>query len=173
MSYLISLITSVLRIVFLRGSPERIYYTRRLFIVSLFLALIMSGLAQAFYHADHPVFVILRVFAELTMFMVMMVLLTAKIVRFRLARMMLPMVLISLMMDSVLTLLSPLPLGTLTGPLAIALGAIAFYGAANCLAWGLKAKLWQAAAYLLAYVAAVTGIDSAFRHLFGMYAGAA
>ena len=80
MTYLWTLLQNVLRIVFLRGSPERIYYTRRLFIVAVILAVLVSALVQWFYHGDHVVFVILRVFAELTMFMLMAVLLVQPIV---------------------------------------------------------------------------------------------
>ena len=173
MNFLWTLLVSVLRIAFLRGSPERIYYTRRLFLFSLLLAVLASAFAQYLYHGDHVVFVILRVFAELTMFMILIVLMTAKIARFRLARMMLPMVLISLLMDAVLTLLSPLPLAGLSDYVAFILGAAALYGATSCLAWGLKARLWQAACYLAVYVVAVYGLDAAFRHLYGMYTGAA
>ncbi len=173
MSFLWTLLVSVLRIAFLRGSPERIYYTRRLFLFSLLLAVLASAVAQYLYHGDHVVFVILRVFAELTMFMLFIVLMTAKIARFRLARMMLPMVLISLLMDVVLILLSPLPLAGVSDYVAFALGAAAGYGASSCLAWGLKARLWQAGCYVAVYVVAVHGLDAAFRHLFGMYAGAA
>ncbi len=172
MSYVIELLLSVLRIMFLRGSPERIYYTRRLFLVSLLLAIAVSAAAQLLFHGDHIVFVILRVFAEVTVFMMMMVLFTAKVGRFRLARMMLVLVLISLLADSVLVALSPLPLGEMTQAVAYATGAVAFYGAASAMSWGLSRPLWQAAAYLLGYVVAVYLLDTAFRSLYDMYVAA-
>ncbi len=173
MGYIKELLLSVLRIVFLRGSPERIYYTRRLFIVSLLLAVAASAAAQVLYHGDHVVFVILRVFAEVTIFMMMMVLFTAKVGRFRLARMMLVLVLISLLADSVLVVLSPLPLGEMGPAVAYAVGAVAFYGASSAMTWGLSRPLWQAAAYLLGYVVAVYFLDNAFRYLYDMYVAAA
>ena len=171
MAYLWTLFQNVLRIVFLRGSPERIYYTRRLFIVSLILAVAASALAQWLFHGDHLVFMILRVFAELTMFMLMAVLLTRKIARFRLARMMAVMVLISLLADAVLIAASALPLAGSRDLLAYTLAAVAFYGAANSLKWGLNGAMRKALAYLGGYVAAVTGLDMAFRHLYGVIAG--
>ena len=176
MGYVKDLLLSVLRIVFLRGSPERIYYTRRLFIVALLLAVLASAAAQFLYHGDHVVFVILRVFAELTLFMMMMVLLTAKIGRFRLARMMLALVLISLLADTVLVLLSALPLPEmeqLHDVLAYAVAAAALYGGASAMSWGLSRPLWTAVAYMAGYVVAVLALNGAFRHLYGMYAGAA
>ena len=129
------------RIVFKRGSPERLYYTRRLFIVTLLLALVTSAAVQYFYFADHITFVVLRVFAEITCFMVMMVLLTAKIARFRLARMMLVLVLLNLVADTLLLCLAPLQLldGSLLETVKLApvlvLGAIAVYGAGSVVAW--------------------------------------
>ena len=176
MTFVLELVRSVFRIVFLRGSPERIYYTRRLFIVCLALAVLASASVQVFYFGDHLVFVILRVFAELTMFMLMMTLLTARIPRFRLARMMLVLVLISLMTDVLLVLISPAVAAALLTPpasqyLAYVLGGIAMYGAASVVAWGLSKPLVRGAAVIGMYVAAVVGLDMAFRHLYQIMAG--
>ena len=106
-----ALISGMLRVIFLRGSPERVYYTRRRFIVALLLAVAVSALVQWFYHGDHLVFVILRVFAELTMFMLTMVFLTRRVARFRLAYLMLVLVLISLFADTFLLALAPASAG--------------------------------------------------------------
>ena len=152
-----ALLSSVLRIVFLRGSPERIAYTRRLFIA-----------AQALFWADHLVFVILRVFAEFTMFMLMMVMLTARIARYRLARMMLVLVLISLLADTLLIIFSGLSTHESASYLAYAIAAVAAYGASSCLSWGLKRPLWYGAACLGLYLAATVGLDLIFRELYGI-----
>ena len=172
---MIALLVSVLRIIFLRGSPERINYDRRLFIVVLLGAVAASAAAQTLYFGDHVAFTILRVFAEVTMFMVMMVLLTAKIPRFRLARMMLALVLISLLCDSLLILLSPITgLGLLESSQAtyiawlVALPAI--YGAASVLAWRLRKVFAHGLGVFILYVAAVVGLDMAFRHLYQIMA---
>lgn len=175
MAFLWGLVSSIGRIVFLRGSPERIYYTRRLFIVSLLLAVLASAAVQMVLFADHVVFVILRVFAELTMFMLMMVMLTAKIARFRLARMMLVLVLINLLADMLLVLagaaVSYRTAGTqLVDGVAYVVGAIALYGAGSAMAWGLQRQLMFGVGVMLLYVAAVTGLDLAFRGLYEVMA---
>ena len=172
MNYLWGLFSNVARIVFLRGSPERIYYTRRLFIAALFIALAASAGAQALFFGDHLVFVLLRVFAEVTMFMIMVVLLTAKIPRIRLARMMLALVLISLFADSVLIILSVFPLGESAQYVAYAVGGVAIYGASNCLAWALNSGFAKGLGYLALYVAASIGLDTGFRTLYEIMAGA-
>jgi len=176
MAFLWGLISSVGRIVFLRGSPERIYYTRRLFIVSLLLAVLASAGVQVVLFADHVVFVILRVFAEITMFMLMMVVLTAKIARFRLARMMLVLVLINLLADALLILVGTvLSYRTadiqLVDGMAYVVSAIAAYGASSAMAWGLQRPLMFGAGVILLYVAAATGLDMAFRGLYEVMAG--
>ena len=165
----------LLRVVFLRGSPERIFYTRRRFIVCLLLAVLLSGLAQAFFYQDHLVFVVLRVFAELTMFMLAIVLLTAKIARFRLAYMMLVLVMISALMDT--TLLAIAPILTVFADaeaarlwVGWAIGAMAAYGAANCFAWGLRRDLLGGAVVVLLYLAASLALDLAFRGLYDIMA---
>lgn len=170
MNYLWELLTNVARIVFLRGSPERISYTRRLFIVSLFVAMAASAGAQVFFFADHLVFVILRLFAEVTMFMIMIVLLTAKIPRFRLARMMLTLVLISLLSDSLLIFLSVFPLGEGAQYVAYAVAGVAIYGGSNCLAWGLHSNFGKGLGCLALYVAAAMGLDMGFRGLYEIMA---
>ena len=167
----------VLRVVFLRGSPERIFYTRKRFIVGLLAAVLFSGLVQAFYFGDHLVFVILRVFAELTMFMLAMVLLTRKIPRFRLAYMMLALVFISVFIDGCLLALSPLfgngaaMGGEITRYIAWGLGAIGLYGASSTVAWGMRLPINQGALVMALYVAAAVGLDMAFRSLYATMAG--
>jgi hypothetical protein len=171
MAFLWGLVSSVGRIVFLRGSPERIYYTRRLFIVSLFLAVLASAAVQLLLFDDHLVFMLLRIFSELTMFMLMMVVLTAKIARFRLARMMLVLVLISLLADILLsavgTVFSYRTAATqAVDAIAYAVGIVAMYGAASVVAWGLQRSLPMGAGVMLLYLAAVLGLDMAFRGLY-------
>ena len=178
MTYLWGLLTSVGHIVFLRGSPERLYYTRRLFIVSLLLALVASAAAQFLYFGDPFVFVILRVFAEVTLFMLMIVLLTAKIARFRLARMMLVLVLISLFADLILVVLSVgIPQAQVTAPLgrtvSWAVGGVALYGAGSVLAWGLRRSYFWGLGVIILYVVAVLALDSAFRELYAVMASGA
>ncbi|CAE7149479.1 GALNS [Symbiodinium necroappetens] len=151
----------VVRIVFLRGSPERIYYTQRLGRYSVLLAVVVSAATQAVYFQDNVVFVILRVFAEVTMFMLMMVLLTARISRLRLAKVLLTLVLISLLTDSVLTLsgvglnLASIELSLRALP-AYLLAAFALYGASSVVAWGLNKPLVQGAGVMGVYVVAVS-----------------
>jgi uncharacterized membrane protein YcfT len=176
MAFVLGLLRDVIRIVFLRGSPERIYYTQRLGRYSLLLAVVASAAAQALYFQDTVVFVILRVFAEATMFMLMMVLLTAKITRLRLAKVLVVLVLISLLVDSLLALLGiGLNLAGLEQNLRVApaylLAACALYGAASVVAWGLSKPLLQGAGVMGLYVLAVLGLDMSFRHLYQMMAG--
>ena len=170
MSEAVTLIRQTLRITLLRGSPERIRYRRSLAIGALLAAVVVSAAAQAAYFGAHTVFVILRVFAELVPFMLMMVLLTRKVVRLRLAQTMLALVLISVLHDVVLLALSPLPLGPASWPVAIALGAVAFYGGTSVLMWGARQPAVVAGMYLLGYVAAVHALDLAFRSLFDVAA---
>jgi len=173
MTFLWELVASVLRVVFLRGSPERIYYTRRLFIGALLCAVTLSASAQWLYFGDHVVFVILRVFAEIMPFMLMMVLLTAKIARFRLARMMLVLVLISALADALLLLISPLTWfadPAVQAGIGYMVGAAAIYGCASVVAWGLNRPLSHGAGVIGLYVAAAVGLDLAFRHLYQIMA---
>ncbi len=160
----------VYRVVFLRGSPERVHYSQRRFIVSLLLAIIASAAAQFLYFGDHVVFVILRVFAELTMFMLTMVVLTSRIPRFRLAYLMLILVLISLFADMLLLLLSPLPLGDAHMGIAWLVGGVALYGASSATAWGLKKPIQQGVLVMGVYVLLVLAINVAFRALYDMAA---
>ena len=179
MAFIWELLSSVFRIVFLRGSPERIYYTRRLAIVALLSAVLASGSAQWLFFGDHVVFIILRVFAEITLFMLMMVFLTAKITRFRLARMMLVLVMISLLTDVVLVLLSPFfflewlnvdHARDYAQYLAYGFGVVAAYGAASVLSWGLR-KPWVSGAMLIGtYIVGVVALNSGFRHLYQIIA---
>jgi hypothetical protein len=170
MTSLRSLVTGVLRVIFLRGSPERIFYTRRRFIVALFAALLASGLVQWFFYHDHVVFVVLRVFAEVTMFMLTMVLLTRKVARFRLAYLMLTLVLIGLFADLVLLALGlvlPIDYRIAAG---LAAGAVAWYGASSATAWGLRKPWHYGALVMLLYVAATVGLDMAFRSMYEIMA---
>jgi len=176
MAFVLGLLQDVVRIVFLRGSPERVYYTQRLGRYSLLLAVVASAAAQALYFQDTVVFVILRVFAEATMFMLMMVLLTAKITRLRLAKVLVVLVLISLLVDSLLALLGVgLNLAGIDQNLrvlpAYLLAACALYGAASVVAWGLSKPLLQGAGVMGLYILAVLGLDMSFRHLYQMMAG--
>ncbi|MEM7077489.1 MAG: hypothetical protein AAF513_02570 [Pseudomonadota bacterium] len=156
----------LLRVIFLRGSPERVFYTRPRFIWGLLLAMCASAAVGFYFYQDHPVFVILRIFAKLTMFMLTIVFLTRKIARFRLAYMMLVLVLISLLVDTVLLVLAAFwpeawRLGT-----GMVLGACAFYGASNTFAWGLRKPLWHGALVAGLYVAAALALEHAFRSLY-------
>ena len=172
MVYLWELASNVFRIVFLRGSPERVYYTRRLFIVALVLAIAASAATQALLFGDHLTFVVLRVFSELTMFMLMMVLLTAKVARFRLVRMGLALVLISLFADLLLIALSPMLQTNGAGLLAFGVAGLALYGAANALAWSLRKGILNGLTYVGLYAVGVQGLDYAFRSLYQMMATA-
>ena len=171
-----------MRVIFRRGSPERILYTRRRFIIGLFAAMVACALVQAWFYQDHLVFVILRVFAELTTFMMAMVILTAKIPRFRLAYLMLVLVFISLFFDASLLLiagvmalleaLAEITFDTTTRTYVGALLALPIiYGAASCVAWGLRKAWSQGAVVMAAYVGAALGIDLAFRGLYSVMAG--
>ncbi|XOV83094.1 MAG: hypothetical protein ACFHXK_19860 [bacterium] len=175
MAFVLGLLQDVVRIVFLRGSPERIYYTQRLGRYSVLLAVVASAAAQALYFQDNVVFVILRVFAEVTMFMLMMVLLTAKITRLRLAKVLLTLVLISLLTDSILVLLGlGLNLAAVEQAVRVLpgylMGAIALYGASSVVGWGLSKSIVQGAGVLGAYVVAVLVLDMSFRQLYQMMA---
>lgn len=160
------LFQNLLRILFQRGSPERILYLRKLFITSLFGALAASALVQHFVYLDHLVFVILRIFAELTMFMLWVVYLTAKVARLRLANMMLVLLLISITVD-----LSTLLVGLFT-PLegriwvGIALGAMATYGIGNVVGWALRSSIQIGMLHFISYIAVVTALDLSFRGLY-------
>lgn len=164
------LLVNLLRIVFLRGSPERIRYDRWLFIVSLVLALCASGLVQHLFFGDHLIFALLRVFAEVTMFMLMIVLLTAKVGRLRLANLMLVLVLINLLMDIVLLLCAPLPDSQITALLPYTLGLAAFYGGSSCVKWALRSSHLKGAGYLGVYLVAAIGLDLVFRNLYNIMA---
>jgi len=171
---LLDMLRGIGRVILLRGSPERVHYSRRRFIVALLLAVAAAAAAQAFYHLDHIVFVILRVFAEITVFMLAMVVLTAWIARFRLAYVMLLLVLISVSYDLALLLLAVAGqiLGTLPWPwyagAPLALSGV--YGAANVMAWGLRKPLLQGLLVVLAMLATSAAIEQAFRWLYGLAA---
>ncbi len=165
-----NIVLATLRIMYQRGSPERILYSRKLMIVCLLLALAVSGLARVLYFGDHIPFAILWVFAKTTMFMLWVVLLTAKVARLRLATMMLSLVLISLVVDSVYILLSPLPLGELANPIAWIWGASALYGMGSVVAWARRQSLLQGLTQAGGYLAVFMGLDLAFRHLYSIMA---
>ena len=156
----------VCRVVLLRGSPERVHYSRRRFIVALILAVLASAGVQVLFYEQHVVFTILRVFAELMMFMFTMVFLTAKVERFRLSYAMLLLVLISLFADCLLLLIAGFSLANYANPIGLLIAAIAFYGASNTVAWALHKPLGGGLLVMAGYVAAVTGLDVAFRFLY-------
>ena len=160
----------LVRILFLRGSPERILYARSTMLWSLAAAVLASAAARLAYFDDPYIFVLLWVFAKLTMFMLWMTLLTARVVRLRLANAMLCLVLASLAYDVVLLLLSPLPLGELAGPAAWLWAAAIAYGAGNIAAWALRKPLTHGLAQVAGYYAAFIGLDLAFRHLYSIMA---
>ncbi|NKC01624.1 MAG: hypothetical protein GKR90_24415 [Pseudomonadales bacterium] len=167
-----TLLHSLLRILFQRGSPERILYARKLFIASLFGAIAASALLQHFVYLDHLVFVILRIFAELTMFMLWIVFLTAKVARLRLANMMLVLLLISILVD-----LTTLVLGLVTPVewriwLGIGVGAIASYGVGNVVGWALRNPIQIGMLHFYGYIAVVTALDLSFRGLYNTMVGA-
>ena len=163
-------ISSLVRIMLLRGSPERILYSRTEFIVGLALAVVVSGLVQMVFHGDHVIFAILRVFAELTVFMLWMVLLTARVARLRLASLMLVLVWMSVLVDVCL-----LPLAWLSQPdlrlaLALLVGGALAYGASSAVAWALHRKFARGGVHVIGYIGGVLAIDLAFRHLYGIVA---
>ena len=165
-----SMMNGVLKVMVLRGSPERVYYSRPRFIVALVLALILSASVQWLVYHDHLVFVILRVFAELTMFMLAAVLLTAKVARFRLACTLFLLVLINVVADSLLLLVAPFDLGESVHTVGWLLALAAFYGASNTVAWALRKPITTGMLVMLVYAAAVFGLDLAFRTLYNMVA---
>jgi hypothetical protein len=110
------------------------------------------------------------VFAELTVFMVWMVLLTAKVARLRLASLMLVLLLISLFGDSVLLLLSPLPLADVARPLGLIWGIALLYGAGNATSWALRKPLSHGCLQSGLYGLFAVGLDLAFRGLYEIVA---
>ena len=164
---------ALVRIMFLRGSPERILYQRRDFIVSLFVAIAASAVVQFVYFIDTPLLAGLRVFAELTMFMLWMTLLTAKVGRLRLAQAMLILIYISIFMDSVLITCGVwqrfLPFPDVN-VVAVLLGLVMCYGGANVVAWALRKPLSAGALQMAGYALAVVALDGTFRYLFGIMA---
>jgi len=109
--------------------------------------------------------------------MLMIVFLTAKITRFRLARMMLVLVLINLIADSTLLIVSPaVQIGLLPERpaqiLAFGIAAVALYGAMSVLAWGLNKPLYYGASVAGVYVAAVVALDESFKHFYSIMLGA-
>lgn len=168
------MMVGVVRVILLRGSPERVHYSRRRFIVTLLLAVAAAGAVQAFYYLDHVVFIILRIFAELTMFMLGMVVLTAWVARFRLAYVMLLLVLISLGHDLVLLALAVVGQVTATLPWPAWAGwpvhLAALYGASNVLSWGLRTGLVRGGLVALGIVVLSLGIELAFRWLYDLAA---
>ena len=165
-----NMMAGVWRVIFLRGSPERVHYSRRRFLVGLFVAILLSGCVQWFVHEDHVTFVVLRVFAELTMFMLAVTLLTAKVARFRLAYAMLLLVLISACADAAMLLFAALPPGQILSGTSIVLGLAASFGAANTFAWALRKPISQGIVVVGVYLAAVWGLNLAFRALYDIAA---
>ena len=167
---------ALLRIAFLRGSPERILYGRGKFIAGLLLALVAAGAAQYFYHADHLVFALLRVFAEVTIFMMWMVLLTAKVARLRLATLMLSLVGLSLLSDGVLLLLAvPFQLlavgDVLRDVVAFVWGAAICYGAGSAVGWALHQRsMNNGILHVIGYVVVVAALEVSFRYLYNIMA---
>jgi arginine exporter protein ArgO len=158
------------RIIFLRGSPERIHYSTRDFIVTLVLAIAASAVVQFVLYGDPVTLVILRVFCELTMFMLGVVLLTRKVARFRLARLMLVVVAISLLADVTLVICGLLGLPVVSKMAPYVIGIIAIYGAGNALKWALSRPFWVGLAAVGGYVAVVTVLDNTFRGLYAIMA---
>ena len=168
-------LVSLLRIMFLRGSPERILYDRRWFILGLVAAIVLSALVQLIYFGDTAIFAGLRVFAELTMFMLWITLLTAKVGRLRLAQAMLMLVWISVVADAVLLLLGLLGLSLPIAPrdvIAVLWAAVVCYGVVNVIGWARREAMPAAALQVLGYVVAVVVLDGTFRYLFGIMAAA-
>lgn len=165
---LANVVTNLLRVIFLRGSPERIHYSTKLFIVALLLAIAASAAVQAIVFDDPALLVGLRVFSELTMFMLAMVLLTRKVARLRLARFMLVVVAISLLADTALLLCGLLNFQSVTRIGVYIIGFSAVYGASNALHWAIKGQFWLATVGVCGYVLVVTVLDNTFRGLFSV-----
>jgi hypothetical protein len=170
-----SRLLDLLRILFLRGSPERILYTRSMAIGGLAVAVCLSAAAQFIFFQDHLVFVILRVFAEVTMFMLWIAFLTAKVARLRLANAMLILVWASVLMDAVFVLVGALfsPIGAIADYAAYLWSGAIFYGAVNVIAWALQLRGLFNPAWLQVggFVLAVWLVNGVFRYLYGMMLG--
>lgn len=170
-------LTSIFRVMLLRGSPERILYDRWLLRIGLGYALIASMAVQWIWHGDGVVFVILQVFAEVTLFMLWMVLLTAKIGRLRLASLIMVLVWMSALADSVLVLAGipaalgvPVQMEAVRQILSVLIGVVLLYGASNAVSWGLRKPIPQGALQAFGYAAAVWGLVLAFQTLFNTMA---
>ena len=167
----INLISQLMRVIFMRGSPERVLYDRWLLRLGLLFAVLLAATAQSVLHQDHVVFVLLRVFAELVVFMLWMTYLTSRVGRLRLAQAMMFFFWISAFADLVLALLGLVGLDERWRDiLAIGIGAIAAYGAANTLSWALRRKLSYAGAQVLGYMLLTWALDAAFRALYNLAA---
>jgi hypothetical protein len=141
----------------------------------LAVAVCLSAAAQSIFFQDHLVFVILRVFAEVTMFMLWIAFLTAKVARLRLANAMLILVWASVLMDAVFVLVGALfsPIGAIADYAAYLWSGAIFYGAVNVIAWALRLRGLFNPAWLQVggYVFAVWLVNGVFRYLYGMTQG--
>jgi asparagine N-glycosylation enzyme membrane subunit Stt3 len=168
---MVLLLENLVRILFFRGSPERILYARKRFILALCAAMAASAMVQFLVYGDHTVFVILRVFAELTLFMLWVVLLTAKVARLRLASMMMVLCFISVIADLATLLAGTLSPVAWRNGVGIAVGLLASYGVANVVAWALRKPLQIGVLHFAGYVLAVTLLDQSFRGLYNTMVG--
>lgn len=131
----------------------------------------VSALVQSLVYDEHAVFVILRVFAELTMFMLWVVLLTAKVARLRLASMMMILCLISVAVDLTTLILGVVSPVEWRNALGFAIGALSSYGVANVVGWALRKPLQIGALHFAGYFVAVTALDLSFRGLYNIMVG--
>jgi len=104
------------------------------------------------------------------MFMVGVVLLTRKVARIRLARLMLVLVSISLLADVVLSFCGLLDIPLITNIAHYVIGIAAIYGASNALHWAIKGNFLLGVAGIGGYVLVVTVLYETFRGLFAIIA---
>lgn len=171
-----SLSRSVARILFARGSPERIQVAPQTLPLSLFLAALAYGLVHWYLFNLSGAQVALSLFCLISILAMSMAWMTRYVARRRLLQVLVAMLLISALVGLLLAAVGLLPLADLQPWLALPLLFLLLYGLSHCLGYALRCSQWLALVWCVLFAALVYGLytllDQQLFHVFALRGGA-
>ncbi|MGI9328339.1 MAG: hypothetical protein ACR2PZ_24190 [Pseudomonadales bacterium] len=171
-----SLSRSVARILFARGSPERIQIAPQTLPLSLLLAALAYGLVHLYLFKLSGAQVALSLFSMISILAMSMAWMTRYVARRRLAQVLVAMLLISALLGLLLTAVGLLPLADRQLWLALPLLLLLLYGLSHCLGYALRCSQWVALLWCVLFAAVVYGLyallDQQLAQVFAMRSGA-
>lgn len=149
------LLGDLLGIIYLRRSPERLVYTRRILIAALVLAVAAAFAAHVLFLGLSVPFALLKIVCELGLLVVALNQTTRiQAVRYRVLKMTIALLLISALGDALLVGLSILPLQPPRQVVAMLVLGSQVFGGVNCVQFGISVSWLRAAMFAAAYIVA-------------------